>query len=430
MTIGLDISSLQGPHRMRGIGYTLINFINNLSPEVKKQHAFIFYYYYGENLEDPLEILELNGTKYETRPLYAPHRINKKLPGKLNLLIRFLNQLISLSDIYRGDPRIRDVSGIDVFLQTDQSVSLPRGRCRKVSIAYDLIPYVMEWDYLWNYKTARAHGLPRQAAVRCEWRRWLYIHKLRANTKRADKVIPISDVTRDDFLKYVSGNKQKYTTVPLGVNPPKALSAHNSLAMFRYVDTSWGYMKRPFKFDSDERFLLFVGGADKRRKLDDLVVAFNHLRAQGVELKLVLAGDSMQGPRNIATEPIQKALQNSSYLDDIIFMGFVDDQQRDWLYNNALAFVFPSMYEGFGLPVMEAFSYGCPVISYQNAATKEIAYDLPLYADNPDGLFSAVLQLLNMTASERSGLEHRAIKKAAERSWSETSKEIIQAIAG
>src|SRR5436190_305364 len=79
-------------------------------------------------------------------------------------------------------------------------------------------------------------------------------------------------------------------------------------------------------------YLLFVGGADRRRKLEDLVTAFNQLRAQGHELKLILAGDTMQGPANVATEEIQYALKTSSYLKDIIFMGFANDATRDWLY--------------------------------------------------------------------------------------------------
>jgi len=427
MKIGLDISSLQGPHRMRGIGYTLINFINSLPPEIKSQHSFVFYFNTGEGHEDPLSILSLDGLEYEIRPLGSAKRITKTLPGKLHLITRLLNQILSLKDVYVGDSRINDLSGIDIFLQTDQSVNLPKGKVKKVFIAYDLIPYVLEWDYLWNYRTARSHGLPIQASVRCSGRRWLYIHKLRVNSRRADKIFAISDVTKSDFLQYIGVLKDKIITTPLGVNLPDISRASDSVKMFRYIPSSWGYLRRSYSLGNTP-YILFVGGADKRRRLDELVTAFNHIRAQGHELKLVLAGDSMQGPMNISTEITQQALKDSSYLDDIIFMGFVDDEQRNWLYKNALAFIFPSKYEGFGLPVLEAFSYGCPVISYANQATVEVANNIPYYVDGHGQLMQSILDVMKLPASERSKKSEKGISQANKYTWQQTSTRMIEAL--
>src|SRR5680860_37195 len=87
----------------------------------------------------------------------------------------------------------------------------------------------------------------------------------------------------------------------------------------------------------NQRFLLFVGGVDHRRKLDDVVTAFNHLRAQGEDIKLVLSGDIMLGAEAITTASAREALLKSSYLDDVCFLGFTDDKTRDWLYSAALA---------------------------------------------------------------------------------------------
>ena len=424
MTIGVDISSLQGPHRMRGIGYTLINFINSLSADIKKQHEFVFYFYAGEEYEDPLAILNLEGISYEVRPLGQAKKITKTLPGKLHLLTRLLNQVISVSDVYRGDSRISDTSGLTVFLQTDQSINLPRGSVKKVFIAYDLIPYVLEWDYLWNYRTARKHGLPLQAAIRCAGRRWMYIHKLRVNSNRADKILAISNVTKIDYMQYVGVPENKIVTTPLGVNVPN-VRAKEDIQMFRYLPSSWGYLRKPYVFDSTP-YILFVGGADKRRRLDEVVTAFNHLRAQNFNLKLVLAGDSMKGPMNISTEITQHAFNDSSYINDVIFLGFVDDMQRDWLYKNALAFIFPSRYEGFGLPVLEAFTYGCPVISYVNQATVEVAGSCPYYVEGAAGIIKAVETISHLSAHDRKLKAEKCIAKAEKFSWPQTSKDIIR----
>ncbi|GAC1570422.1 MAG: hypothetical protein NVS3B23_02090 [Candidatus Saccharimonadales bacterium] len=176
---------------------------------------------------------------------------------------------------------------------------------------------------------------------------------------------------------------------------------------------------------TEKPFLLFIGGADRRRKLIDLVTAFNHLRAQGVQINLVLAGDSMQGPYNISTEETQAAFLHSSYLQDIIFMGFVNDKQRDWLYKNALAYVFPSKYEGFGLPVLEALIHGTPVISYPNKATVEVAGNTPFYAYNAFDIQNKTAEILNLSQADLEKKKRINVAAAKNYSWKITSLKII-----
>lgn len=429
MTIGIDLTSLQSGHRMRGIGYTLINFINSLSLETRENHKFIFFCYDDQSgFEDPLSLLDLTNITYEVRYIQPVERpIKFTLPGRLNLIIRVLNQLIAFKNLHAGDSRIKDIADLDVFLQTDQMVSLPAGKFKKAFIAYDLIPYVLEWDYLWTYKTARLKHMPRLAAIRMSMQRRFYLYKLRVNCRRADTVIAISEASKQDFIKYISGVKKKITIIPLGINLPDA--KHKSKPpSYHYVSSSWGYLKRPYRF-GPEPYLLFVGGADQRRRLDELVIAFNHLRAQGHTLKLVLAGDSMQGPINIATVSIQKSLLESSYLDDIIFMGFVDDNTRDWLYENSLAFIFPSKYEGFGLPVLEAMGYGRPVICYRNAATEEVAGTIPYYVEGAYGIEDAVKLIISQSDKKIEKRVAAGIKEAQRYNWQTTSIQIISELA-
>lgn len=421
MRIGIDLTSLQSGHRMRGIGYTLINIINNIPSDLRQKHEFVFFYY--NDGDSPLGLLDLEDMSYETRNMSPISQSQITLPGKLNLLMRVLRQFGSLKNLYLGDQRIYDLRDLDAFLQTDQMVSLPRHKnLRKAFVAYDLIPYILEWDYLWNYHTARLNGYPRKSALRCAGHRWLYKQKLATNSSRADKIFAISETTKKDFSKIIPSSKRKIITTPLGINP--SVQSEETPKMHRYVHSSWGYLKRPYEFDNTP-YLLFVGGADKRRRLDELATAFNHLRAQGHAIKLVLAGDSMQGPMNIATVNIQQALAESSYLDDIVFMGFVDDEQREWLYGHCLAFVFPSMYEGFGLPVLEAMSYGTPVIAYKNDATVEVAADIPLYSSNASGIIEATLKLLNQDSDGKKKLAKNSKDQASKFSWESTSRNII-----
>ncbi len=427
MTIGIDLSPLQGPHRMRGIGYTILNLINNLPDDVRSRHQFIFYVFpEAESLHgDPLELLDTHGMDYEVRTLRKRKRFSRPLPGRLNLLNSVLNQLVEIRDLYFGDSRISSLKGLDVFLQTDQSQSLPRrGRARKALILYDVIPYALEWEYLWSYKTARKlHGFSRKAAFRCHVRRFLYAHKLRVNVRRAKILLAISEQTKNDFVQLLRTPAKKIVVTPLGVSMPDEHSGKP--ALHEYTHSGWGYIARPVTFDSEEPFLLFVGGADKRRKLQDLLTAFNNLRAQGHTIKLVLAGDSMRGPENISTEEIQGALKDSSYLEDIVFMGFVGDELRDWLYKHALAYVFPSRYEGFGLPVLEAMAHECLVISYKNSATQEVAGDTPIYVENAEDLRVNILKLLSAPAADLKRIRQAGLKQARKYDWAKTSERIL-----
>lgn len=429
MKIGIDLSPLQGSHRMRGIGYTLINFINGLSEAQRSENHFIFFVmpYEDSDFGNPLELIDLKKMSYEVRPLKLHRKSSKKLPGRLQMLVSVYNNMYEIKDLYLGDSRISNLNDVEVFLQTDQTQSLPRKhRLKKVLIVYDIIPYTVEWDYLWSYRTARkVHGFSRKAAFRCYVRRKLYLYKIKLNVRRANLLIAISEQTAAQFKSAFKLPDKKVAVTPLGVNFPPDDTAPGNIKLYQYVKTSWGYSKRTLKLDPKVPFILFVGGADKRRKLADLVTAFNALRAQGINFKLILAGDSMQGPNNVATEEIQHALKSSSYLKDIIFMGFIDDHVRDWLYKNARSFVFPSKYEGFGLPVLEAMAHQCPVISYVNDATYEVAGDFPIYADNIDDLKSAILKLLNSSEKEIDAIRTNNLSHAKKYSWVKTADRII-----
>jgi glycosyltransferase involved in cell wall biosynthesis len=406
-----------------------MNFVNNITDASKNQHSFVFYKEASDVADDPLKLLDLDGLKYEVRDIHASGHINKRLPGRLNLLISALNQLIEIRNFRIGDKRIvgDQIEDIDAYVQFDPNKPFPRSRkIKKALFVYDVIPFALEWDYLWSYNTARKRGLSKKAALRVSARRFLYRCKMRSITKCADMLLVDSQCTKDDIIKYSMSRQKKMTIIKLGINQPGGTVKSDKLEADHYVATSWGYIKRPHRFEIGVPFILFVGGADRRRKLEDLVTAFNHIRAVGVKLKLVLVGDSMQGPMNIATEEIQSALRNSSYLSDIVFMGFINNEQRDWLYSHAAAFVFPSRYEGFGLPVLEAMSYGIPVISYNNRATREVARDYPIYAEGALELRDAIMNCLNKGSTDTA--RNKRISFVKQYAWTKTSEQVIKVL--
>ncbi len=429
MKIGVDIYPLQTGHRMRGIGSVVSNFINFLPEEARRQHSFVFYALKNEekNLKEALALLKLEGLNYEIAFVEPPtQKASRHLPIFLRLPLKILKKSVELGRFKIG-PRL-PTHGLDVYLHTDQSLSLPRvNKAKKVMIAYDIIPYVMEWDYLWSFKTARLKGLPLKSAVSCHLRRWMYVSKLKSNVRRSNRLLAISEHTKKDLQRFLGTPASKIIVTPLGVSAPQR-GSDASPNLKRYYRTSWGYFPRPFHLDPQEPFILFIGGADRRRRLEDLVTAFNQIRGEGKSLKLVLAGDSMQGPENISTLEIQNSLKASSYLDDIIFLGFVDEATRDWLYKSAKAFIYPSTYEGFGLPVLEAMVHGCPVICYKNGAVEEVAGRLPIYVSNQEELRQSIIKILEASDQELNSIRRQNTAHAQKFSWTKTSKAILTAI--
>ena len=426
MKVGIDLSPLQGPHRMRGVGSVIINFLNNIPESQKQKHEFVFFMNSHKENDKTLKLLDLSNLNYELRdkPMMKSSTIHGSFKG-FRILTKLINKPSSLLRFRLGNKGY-DYSDLDFYLHTDQLEIMPRmPRVKKIMIAYDIIPYLLEWDYLWSYKTARHMGFEFKDSVIAQLNRHTYIKKLKINIKKTYRVIAISKQTADDFIKFVKVPEDKVSVIHLGINPPDK-SKEPEVPTKRYFSTSWGYFSKLSSFDTSTPFILFIGGTDARRKLDDLVTAFNLLRAQGHKLKLVLSGDILQGPDNLPVKTTREALLNSSYAKDIIYLGFTTEPVKAWLYEHALAFIYPSKYEGFGLPVLEAMSYGTPVICYDTGAIREIAENMPYYSNDAKSMEQSVEKLLNMDIDAINKLHKNYISHSKKFTWAKTSEQILK----
>lgn len=435
--IGIDISPLQGPHRMRGIGYVTQRVINHLPKDKLGDNELVLFFNRepDESIDKVIKELNIQDVRYSLREIPTIHKniFEKKLPGRLALIPKAYVKLTTYFQYRLGTNTFGKTRDIDTFVQFDQSAPLPRKIKRggkTVLVIYDIIPYKLESDYLWGYRTARRRGLNRKASIKCLVRRSLYKSHLKANARHATKLVSISESTSSDFVNHIGIPRNKVRTLTLGADSqtPNSAAFNKSITLDRYHDTSWGYLSRKYTLSSDSRYLLFVGGADHRRKLEDLVAAFNQLRARGENILLVLSGDSMQGPNAISNGAVRKSLLETAYPDDIIYVGFADDKTRDWLYKHACALVFPSVYEGFGLPVLEAMGYGTPVISYDNLATKEVAKDGPVYANDSTSLFEQIIFVLSMTQDSKKKMLENSLNISKRYSWKSTGHQFLEII--
>jgi glycosyltransferase involved in cell wall biosynthesis len=178
--------------------------------------------------------------------------------------------------------------------------------------------------------------------------------------RKAKKILVPSEYTRDAVAKFHLFTNRKLVVTYEASEPP-LLGAPN----------------RP-EYAPDE-FILYVGSAFPHKNLDRLIEAFGLLKETRPALKLLLVGK-----HEYHSKQLKKWAKNKPFFDDIVFTGFVSDQELKWLYTNALAYVFPSLSEGFGLPGLEAMVHGCPVVSSNATCLPEIYGDAAHYFDPED----------------------------------------------
>lgn len=171
--------------------------------------------------------------------------------------------------------------------------------------------------------------------------------------------------------------------------------------------------------------VLFVSTLEPRKNIPGLVRAFDSI-ADKVPHNLVLAGQLGWN-----TGPIMDAIKNARHADRIRHLGFVADYDLAALYAVADVFVFPSFYEGFGLPVLEAMRAGCPVITANNSALPEVGGDAAVYVDAHDWeALAATMTRVLADDAERSAMAERGRAQAARFTWRACAEATIAAYRG
>lgn len=187
-------------------------------------------------------------------------------------------------------------------------------------------------------------------------------NRLFSSIERSNRLITISEFSKREIIELTGYPKEKIDIVY------PAASISNTCADRKVVLE---------KYNITKPFLLFVGSIEPRKNLERLIQAFCKFKSGGgYDGQLVLCGAS--GWKN---ERIHEAAETSPYSHDIIFTGYVTVEERNALYKNASAFVFPSIYEGFGIPPLEAMYWGCPVICSNAASLPEVGGDSVCYVD-------------------------------------------------
>lgn len=231
--------------------------------------------------------------------------------------------------------------------------------------------------------------------------------------KNADKLIAVSQSTKNDILKfYPEVNEEKIKVIHHGFDK-NLFQKEVSVGEAEHFLKSHGLKAKSY--------LLYVGAIQPRKNLEVLVEAFEILKEKHPDLQLVLAGEKAW-----KWEGVIRKVEESFRKKDIVLLGKVDFEKLPILYKNAKVFVFPSLYEGFGIPILEAFASGVPSVLANNSSLSEIGGDCALYfdAESSDELSESIKKILS---DERLavGLVEKGLQRAKEFSWGKCARETL-----
>ena len=193
------------------------------------------------------------------------------------------------------------------------------------------------------------------------WHQGINVKKL---VKRYDLIVAISENTKIDLIELLQVPEEKIVVIYSGLNQDENILSPASINAFKD------------RHEINPHFILYLGAIEPRKNVEGLIEAYNLMRDRHLpltEYQLLIAGAS--GWKN---KHIYRKAKNSLYCDDIHFLGYVSRAERDWLYSNASLFVYPSYYEGFGFPPLEAMSHGLATITSDVSSIPEVVSDAAL----------------------------------------------------
>jgi len=244
--------------------------------------------------------------------------------------------------------------------------------------------------------------------------KWYLDAAVPRSVARADLVLADSDATRRDLIHFFNTPPDRVRTLYSGYD-----------AQFRRVTDSAELARVRTAYQLSKPFILHVGTIEPRKNLVRLIEAFARL-SPGAALELVIAGGTGWLYDEIYRAPAQFGLE-----DTVRFIGFVPDSDLPALYSLAEVFSYPSLYEGFGLPVLEALACGAAVVTANNSSLPEVAGDAALLVDAQDtqALTDALRRVLT-DRHLRADLQARAVTQAKRFSWTDSAWQLLSAIEG
>lgn len=282
---------------------------------------------------------------------------------------------------------------IDIYHVPQNGIGLCDSiRCKKVITIHDLIPYIMPETVGKGYLLK-------------------FLKEVPDIIQYVDAIITVSNWSKKDILKFFPIDSEKVYVTPLATD-----------IKYKALDKEWCRYMIEKKLNIKKPFLLYIGGFSPRKNVRSLLMAFSRIYHDlNKDYVLVITG-SLRDEGN----SLKELCDNLQISSQVIFTGFIEEDMLPLLYNAAELFVYPSFYEGFGLPPLEAMSCGTPVITSNVSSIPEVVGDAGILIDPYDtsNLMEALVNTLNNEPLKEQ-LSKAGLNRASQYSWKRTASETL-----
>jgi glycosyltransferase involved in cell wall biosynthesis len=390
MKIGINVAFLRKPNS--GIGQVTKCFLQKLAAKEansKKSKNNLEFVLYAEEDFSLDFLLPKNFQKKIFLPIYRRDDLIRKIWWEKYAL-----------------PRRAKKDGCELFFSLYQCPTILPKSIKHLMLVHDLIPSLFP-EYLDNARKKHYQALTEMAI------------------KKTDHIMAISTRTEKDLIQQ------------LGISPEKISQNYISIDEIYGKKTSAEKCKKVLKkYKLDEGYIFAGGGMEKRKNIDGVIRAYKKLLEKNkleqfskVLPKLVIYGKLL--PNLSLAIDAEKLVRELNLTKQVKFLGIVPQADLPALFKSALFFVYPSYYEGFGMPVLESMSQGTPVITAKNSSLPEVGLDSVLYCHAHDTIEMAqVMKKVLTDAHLRSALSERGSARAKLFSWEKFTEKFYYIIQG
>lgn len=282
---------------------------------------------------------------------------------------------------------------VDVFHLPQNGFRIPELKsCKIIVTIHDLIPYFLP-------EMVRSSFLKR------------FIHEMPYIVERADRIITVSATSKNDIIKIFTIDPAKITVIP----------SAPSIA-YRPLPKDETRQKLRNQYGIKKPYILYVGGLNPRKNIAELIYAYSKVyRDLPCSQRLLIFG-----PNGQHLDRLQLLAKSLSLEEAVVFPGFVPSEDLPLFYNGADLFVYPSLYEGFGLPPIEAMACGTPVITSNVSSLPEVVGDAAIQI-NPHDTLELADAIFRVLTDEvlRESLIQKGLKHHRKYEWTRIAQEVL-----